>query len=120
MGSEADALEIMLQNPSILHCGSDLSTQPADQIRSFAKFRSVVDRIPASATLTVVAVLFSVFLANFMIIRSDDPSVQQAADLVKPVLGATGGTLFIGAVGLSAMAGGNGAAAAKARRDDRS
>ena len=48
MGSEAEAIEVMLLNPSVLQCGDGLRLQPAGQIRSFAGFRAVVDRVPPS------------------------------------------------------------------------
>ena len=48
MGSEAEAIEVMLLNPAVLQCGDGLRLQPAGQIRSFAGFRAVVDRVPPS------------------------------------------------------------------------
>jgi hypothetical protein len=54
MGSEAAAIEVMLLNPAVLQCGDGLRLQPAGQIRSFAGFRAVVDRVPPSVSRAVL------------------------------------------------------------------
>lgn len=46
----------MLQNPAVLQCGASLSSQPADQIKSFANFRSTVDRLPDSTPQIAIGV----------------------------------------------------------------
>ena len=104
MGSEEEALAVLLQNPAVLQCGDSLRLQPASQIKSFAAVRAAADRVPAAASRGVVIVLAAVFAANFAIVRSDDPGVAQLAAFVKPVLGAAGATLFLGATYLSAVA----------------
>ena len=64
---EEEALEVMLQNPAVLQCGADLSKQPADQIKSFAGFRSTIDKLPDQAplyALCLTAVLLAVAIGG--------------------------------------------------------
>jgi len=105
MGSEAEAIEVMLLNPSVLQCGDGLRLQPAGQIRSFAGFRAVVDRVPPSVSRAVLVLFVGGVALNFVLVRSDDPEVQQLAATVKPVLGAVCASLFLAAISLAATAG---------------
>ena len=102
MGSEAEAIEVMLLNPAVLQCGDGLRLQPAGQIRSFAGFRAVVDRVPPSVraqpyphphphphphlhprpnqvSRAVLVLFVGVLALNFVFVRSDDPQVPLAA-----------------------------------------
>jgi len=97
MGSEAAAIEVMLLNPAVLQCGDGLRLQPAGQIRSFAGFRAVVDRVPPSVSRAVLVFFVGIGSLNFVFVRSDDPAVQQLAATVKPVLGAVCVSLFLAA-----------------------
>lgn len=117
MGSEAAAIEVMLLNPAVLQCGDGLRLQPAGQIRSFAGFRAVVDRVPPSVSRAVLVFFVGVGSLNFVFVRSDDPVVQQLAATVKPVLGAVCASLFLAAIFLSATAGDTANESTRRRKD---
>lgn len=104
LGSREAAREVMLRNPAVLQCGDSLRSQPADQIRMFASFRAGVDRVPPNVSRGVLLVGFASLLSNFVLVRSDEPGAQRLAEVIKPVLGAAGATLFLSAAGFAAMA----------------
>jgi hypothetical protein len=56
MGNEADALEIMRQNPAVLTCGAAIADETPEEIRKFASIRRVLDQISPEA-LTVGGVV---------------------------------------------------------------
>jgi len=113
--SEAEAIEIMIQNPSILQCGDGIRLQEASQIKSFAAFRGAVDRIPPALSQGTLALFAAVLLSNFALVRSDDPALATMAATVKPVLGVVFATLFGATTALATTAESNAAAARRER-----
>ena len=99
MGSEEDALEIMLKNPAILQCGMGIRTQPADEIRRFAIARALFDSVPPQASLAALSVTILAALANIALKDSDVASVQQTLTVLRPAVGAIGAAIFLATVG---------------------
>ena len=96
LGSEAAAIQVMRENPSVLQCGRSLVDQPAAQIRAFASFRRLVDATPESVSkallpLVVVAALCAVPSSSG---AERDPAVLAVLSVLKPVLGTVGAGLF--------------------------
>lgn len=116
MGSEAAAIEVMLLNPAILQCGESVRLQPAEQVKSFASIRASLDRVPPSVSRALVYAVGAALSLQFVLVRSDDPTVQQVSATMKPLLGAAGASIFIAAVVLAAVAEAT-ATGAKARRE---
>jgi hypothetical protein len=56
LGGEDEAIEVMLKNPAVLQCGSALTRQQADEIRSFATVRQLLDSAPPWAPKVTIAV----------------------------------------------------------------
>ena len=62
MGSEADALDIMSQNPAVLTCGAAIATETPDEIRKFAKIRKVLDSIPPEGIVAFGAIAIALII----------------------------------------------------------
>ena len=93
-----DALDVMLKNPAVLQCGSSLSKQPPDQIRSFASFRQALDMFPDSSPTAFLG-LFGLLLA--VAIAGKNGALPDAADgLVQGV----GQTFAVGGVAMGVVA----------------
>ena len=116
MGSEEAAIEVMLLNPAILQCGESVRLQPADQVKSFASIRASLDKVPPSVSRALVYAVGGAVSLQFVLVRSDDPNVQQLSAAIKPLLGAAGASIFIAAVVLASVAEAT-ASGAKMRRE---
>ena len=116
MGSEAAAIEVMLLNPAILQCGDSVRLQPADQVKSFASIRASLDKVPPSVSRGLVYAVGAAVSLQFVLVRSDDPTVQQLYETTKPLLGAAGASIFIAAVVLASVADNTAKARGKSQR----
>ena len=95
LDSDEEVLTVMLQNPAVLQCGASLRTQPADQIKSFARSRQALDAIPKEVSQTALGLgLLTVGLTTTLR-GSHDTNVQALLDIMRPLIGATGASLFL-------------------------
>ena len=69
MGNEADALEIMMQNPAVLTCGAAIANETPDEIRKFAKVREVLDQISPEAIGVGGAVIVGLIIYKIVVTK---------------------------------------------------
>lgn len=104
MGSEEEAIEIMLKNPAVLQCGSYMATTPASEIRNFANVRGVLDSVPRAVSLASLGLILVAVVANIALKDTDASSVQQLLALARPLVGGIGAVVFIATLGGSVLA----------------
>mgnify|MGYP007078124269 CR=1 FL=1 len=104
MGDEAAALHVMVKNPAILQCGSRLRAQTSDQIASTASLRQIVDRVPRSASLAGLLLVLLAGCANIVLRSVDSESGAAVSAILGPLLGASGGGIFVAAAFAAAKA----------------
>ena len=102
LGGDSEAAEVMLMNPAVLQCGEPLATQPAEQIRAFARARQMLDSVPPAASKTMLGGVAALLLLNFALLSDDAaPGIAALSAVLKPALGFIGSVGFIGCIGLS-------------------
>ena len=99
MGSEAAALEVLVQNPGLLQCGRELELQPPDEIRRFAAFRAIVDKVPPQASLAALSTTLLVGISTIALRESDSSAIQEALAVTRPLLAIPAVGLFLAALG---------------------
>ena len=94
--SEAEALEVMQQNPAVLQCGPTLEALGAGEIKAFAQLRGAGNTLipqqvrgPAVATF-VTAVAFVILTTG-----TETPEVLATRDALRPVLGSVLASSFL-------------------------
>jgi len=92
LGSEAAAIEVMLKNPAVLQCGAALSKQEAEEIRSFANARLLLDSSPPWAPKATIVLVLVAVSAN--IILRGNPEAEPILAVLRPALGAGGAGIF--------------------------
>ena len=92
MMSEAEALEVMRQNPAVLQCGPTLEPLGPGEIKAFAKLRSVGNvvlpqEIRAGAVVGFCAAVALVVLSSGSGTGTEVPALLAVSDVLRPVLG---------------------------------
>jgi len=92
--TEEEALEVMLQNPSVLQCGPSLEALGASEIKSFAGLRGVANSVPEPARVAVLGGLLAAVL--FPVVGTQVPELADSGLLAanKAFVGAVLAPIF--------------------------
>ena len=99
--SEAEALEVMRQNPAVLQCGPSLDLFGTDEIKMIASMREMGNAMvppvlrPALVGLLVGGVALTVVTANGVGGPQASPELEALVGALKPLLGASLGATFL-------------------------
>jgi hypothetical protein len=91
--NEEEAIQVMLQNPSVLQCGPSLEALGAGEIKTFAALRAAVNGIPTSVSVSFGA-LFIATLALTLALQHV-PEFSPLMDVTRPLLGTVLATSFL-------------------------
>lgn len=72
LGSDEEAVEIVLKNPAVLQCGKGLLQQQPSEIKGFAAIRSFADRVPPTVSQGILGLVCATLVLNIALSKSDD------------------------------------------------
>ena len=104
--SEAEALEVMARNPSILQCGPSLEPLGASEIKLFASIRGLGNNIPPEVRNASLAAFLALIILPVAIAQNPALTETGMLDTAEAVVGAIGAPLFAGTIGYLLLAGG--------------
>lgn len=86
--SEAEALEVMRQNPAVLSCGPSLEMLGAPEIQGFARARKFGNTLLPSQSRTAAVGVFVAAIATAIAFQgTDDPQLLAVLAVLRPALG---------------------------------